>query len=523
MPRDVAAKLRGAAASVRILELPALLPKQDVSNWLDAGYTTAQLEELLQAEPVAAKAKQPDAAARAGVGGARLLDDLLAFLGRFISYPSVEASRAHVLWVAHTHLMDAWESTPRIAFLSPEPASGKTRALEVSELLVPRPVEAVNVSPAYLFRKVADDDGAPTILFDEIDTIFGPKAKDNEEIRGLLNAGHRRGAVTGRCVVHGRIVSTEEIPAYCAVALAGLGWLPETLMTRAVVVRMRPRAPAEQIEPYRRRQHAADGMALHNRLEKWAAKTLSVVSGAWPEMPVGIEDRAADVWEPLLAVADAAAGDWPRLARAAAVALVAEARDSTPSLGIRLLGDLRAVFADREAMATRDILAALIALAEAPWGDLKGKPLSDRGLAHRLRQYGIKSITVRVGYDTPKGYRRTDFVDAWSRYLAPGSATSATSATDQAEATATANPGVADDVAAGALVADGISPADTPEPRVSAIVADVADVADFPPSQPAAICVHCCEPIQPGEETIERDDGRLIHRHCFAASFRSRR
>ena len=130
-----------------------------------------------------------------------LLDDVHAFLGRFVAYPSEAAHVAHTLWIAHTHLMDAWESTPRIAFLSPEPGSGKTRALEVTELLVPSPVEAVNVTPAYLFRKVGDQKGAPTILFDEIDTVFGPKAKDNEEIRGLLNAGHRRGAVAGRCVV----------------------------------------------------------------------------------------------------------------------------------------------------------------------------------------------------------------------------------------------------------------------------------------------------------------------------------
>jgi hypothetical protein len=85
---------------------------------------------------------------------AQLLDDVHAFLGRFIIYPSKEAHDAQVLWIAHTHVMDAWESTPRLALLSPEPASGKTRALEVSELLVPNPVEAINVSPAYLFRKV---------------------------------------------------------------------------------------------------------------------------------------------------------------------------------------------------------------------------------------------------------------------------------------------------------------------------------------------------------------------------------
>src|SRR5262245_29792652 len=105
--------------------------------------------------------------------GATILDDVRSFLTRFIVYPSIHALDAHVLWIAHTHLMGAWESTPRIAFLSPEPASGKTRSMEVSELLVPDPVAAVNVTPAYLFRKCGGEDGPPTILFDEIDTVFG--------------------------------------------------------------------------------------------------------------------------------------------------------------------------------------------------------------------------------------------------------------------------------------------------------------------------------------------------------------
>jgi hypothetical protein len=152
--------------------------------------------------------------------GAVILDDVRSFLSRFIAYPSEHAKTAHVLWAAHAHLMGAWESTPRIAFLSPEPGSGKTRAMEVTELLVPNPVAAVNVTPAYLFRKVGSEDGPPTILFDEIDTVFGPKAKEHEELRALLNSGHRRGAVAGRCVVRGKIVETEEIPL-CPVNVAG--------------------------------------------------------------------------------------------------------------------------------------------------------------------------------------------------------------------------------------------------------------------------------------------------------------
>src|SRR5215510_8003614 len=152
------------------------------------------------------------------ITGAELLADVYEFTGKFIAYPSNEAHVSHTLWIVHTHLMCAWESTPRLAFLSPEPASGKSRALEITELLVPRPILAVNMSPSFLFRSVGEDPEAlPTILHDEIDTVFGPKAKENEEIRGLLNAGHRRGAMTGRCAMQGKTVVTEEIPAYAPV------------------------------------------------------------------------------------------------------------------------------------------------------------------------------------------------------------------------------------------------------------------------------------------------------------------
>src|SRR5215813_5118023 len=244
---------------------------------------------------------------------AQILDGIHDFLGRFVIYPSKEAHDAHVLWIAHTHVMDAWESTPRIAFLSPEPASGKTRALEVSELLVPNPVEAINVSAAYIFRKVGDqENGLPTILHDEIDTLFGPKAKENEDIRGLYNAGHRRGAVAGRCALHGKKVVPEEIPAFSALSLAGLGWLPDTILSRSIVIRMRRRAPHEKITPFRRRVYAKEGNRLRDQLAAWAAKAVEEMTAARPVMPEGIEDRNADMWEPLLAIAEAAGEHWPK-------------------------------------------------------------------------------------------------------------------------------------------------------------------------------------------------------------------
>lgn len=349
--------------------------------------------------------------------GAALLNAVSDYLGRFVAYPSDDAKVAHVLWVAHAHLMDAWESTPRLAFLSPEPGSGKTRALEITETLVPRPVEAVNATAAYLFRKVSDPDGLPTILFDEIDTIFGPKAKENEDIRGILNAGHRRGAMAGRCVVKGKTVETEELPAYCAVAVAGLGNLPDTILTRSVVVKMRRRAPNERVESYRRRLHAPEGNALRDNLAAWAETVVDEVSGAWPEMPDGIEDRSADVWEPLLAVADAAGGAWPEKARVAGVALVADSSGGQPSLGIRLLADLKTVFGDQDALATEVILSRLHDMDEAPWGDLKGKPLDARALARLLKPYDVESKVVRDGDRTPRGYTRESLWDAWARYL----------------------------------------------------------------------------------------------------------
>jgi hypothetical protein len=350
--------------------------------------------------------------------GAAILDAVEAFLGRFVSYPDAHSRTAHALWIGHAHLMDGWESTPRIAFLSPEPASGKTRALEITQLLVPNAVEAVNVSPAYLFRKVADAAGRPTILYDEIDTVFGPKAKENEEIRGLLNAGHRRGAVAGRCVVHGKTVVTEELPAYCAVALAGLGGLPDTILSRCVIIRMKRRAPAERVEPFRRRVNEAEGYALRDELARWAAQILRDVTDAWPDIPDGIADRDADIWEPLLAVADAAGEHWPDTARVAAVALVALSKGGSPSLGIRLLADLRTIFGDgSESLSTSQILSYLHDLEEAPWGDMQGKPLDPRGLSRRLREYGVTPNQVRLGEKNLKGYRAESFYDAWARYL----------------------------------------------------------------------------------------------------------
>ncbi|RBM05649.1 DUF3631 domain-containing protein [Streptomyces sp. PT12] len=359
-----------------------------------------------------------------GEDGAALLNEVEAFHRRFNAFPSEAAYVAVVLWDAHAHLLDCFDSTPRLAFLSPEPGSGKTRGLEVISTLVPHPMHAVNASPAALFRAVADQAGRPVVLFDEIDTVFGPKAKDNEDLRGLLNAGHRRSGVSYRCVGDGGNQAVVAFPSYCAVALAGLGHLPDTIKARSVIVRMRRRAHTEPVEPYRHRIHEPQGNALRDRLAAWVAQARDRIDGVFPEMPEGITDRPADVWEPLLAVADAAGGDWPERARAACVELVTTVNDDDrTSLGVRLLTDLRdQVFPGETAVSTVQILHILNRLEESPWGDLDGQPLTPRRLSRMLKEYvtakgtPIAPRAVRIGGQPTKGYHRDDLTDAWNRY-----------------------------------------------------------------------------------------------------------
>ncbi|MGW1324540.1 DUF3631 domain-containing protein [Streptomyces antibioticus] len=376
------------------------------------------------------------------IDGAALLDEVEAFHRRFNVFPTETAYVAVTLWDAHAHLLDCFDSTPRLAFLSPEPGSGKSRALEIVETLTPRAEATVNASPNALFRLVDAAEGRPTLLFDEIDTVFGPKAGDNEPVRGFLNSGYRRIGTMLRCVGDGANQSVQRFSSFCAVAMAGLGSLPDTILTRSVIIRMRKRAPNEHIEPYRQRINERQGNALRDRLAEWADSIRDQVTDAWPELPEGVTDRPADVWEPLLAVADAAGGEWSARARAACLELVNAAHDNDEaSLGVRLLTDLRdKVFCGADRMPTAVILEMLVALDDAPWGDVDDKPLNARMLSKLLGQYvtptnkPIKPRGIRTPSGFPKGYYAEDLTDAWTRYCPPPlgeSATSATSATPQ--------------------------------------------------------------------------------------------
>jgi Protein of unknown function (DUF3631)/Domain of unknown function (DUF3854) len=347
--------------------------------------------------------------------GHRVFADVAAFLDRFIAWPMAEQRDAVVLWAAHSHAIDAFDSTPRLDISSAEKQCGKTRLLELLELVCRRARFTVSMTPAYMFRLI--EETTPTLLVDEIDSIFGPKAdKDKEELRGLLNAGHRRGATVGRMVGEGTAMTPKDFPVFCPVALAGIGRLPDTIHDRSIVVELRRRSPIEHVEPYRARKARGTGLVLGRRLAAWAHRNADALADADPTMPPGISDRPADTWESILAVADAAGRDWPQRARAACIRLNAVRAENDDSVGVNLLTDIRTVFVD-DRISSANMASKLAEIEESPWGDWRGKPIDARWLARRLKPYGIRPAKIRIGEMTAQGYKIEDFHDAWSRYL----------------------------------------------------------------------------------------------------------
>ncbi|MGL6234278.1 MAG: DUF3631 domain-containing protein [Segniliparus sp.] len=354
------------------------------------------------------------------IDGAALLDKVRAFNDRFVALPG-EAARVFVpLWVAHAHLLEVFDSTPRAAFMSPEPGSGKTRQLEVIETLTPNAMHAAGVSLPVLFRSVASMKPTPTILHDEIDVVFGPKAKEHENLRGFLNSGHRRGAKYYRCVGEGSKQESVPFPSYSALAVAGLGNIPRTVRQRSVVVRMHRRAPHEKVEPFRHRIHSPEGNELRDRLAAWADQVREHMAGRYPVMPEGVEDRDADVWEPLIMVADAAGGDWPETARAACQAFVSAGKTpEAASLGVRLLHDVRKAFGENGRIGADALVGALVKTPDAPWSKLHGEPITRSELKRMLADYGVEDKKIRFGKKTEMGYYRAAFAEAWTRYPLP--------------------------------------------------------------------------------------------------------
>ena len=445
---------------------------------------------------------QPPEDPAAREDGARLLDQVLNALRAYVVLPSDAAGAAVVLWVAASHGTPAWNAAPRLVIKAPEKRCGKSRLLDLIEALCHRPIMTTNASPSAVYRSIGQDPtNPPTLLIDEADAIFGPKAIEHEDLRGLLNAGHQRGRPAIRWDASRR--QLDEIETFALVALAGIGDMPDTIEDRAVIIIMRRRAPDETVRPYRTRR---DGPALHHlrgRLAQWVCGHLHQLAEATPAMPV--EDRAADTWEPLVAIADAAGGHWPATARAAVLGLVeGDQEPANVSLRVRLLIDCRTAFGDADSLPTATLLGRLRDDDEAPWATLGGTGLTARGLSTLLRDFGITSANRRWPDGSQnKGYLAADFADPWRRYCPPART--------------------------GHLSVPSVPPSHTPESGTDKPLWDGSSVPN-PPIRPrsppmgrrdgwdgkplpasAAVCITCREPLS-------HDDGTHTHPNCGAMS-----
>jgi hypothetical protein len=346
------------------------------------------------------------------VDGAGLLDQLRATFTRYVAFADEHASAAVTLWTAATHALPAFECAPRLVLTSPQKRCAKSRTLDIIAGCCHNPLPTVDATVAAIFRSLGGEH-PPTLIIDEADAIFGNKkaAENNEDLRKLLNAGHQRGRPALRCV--GPLQIPTEFPVFAMAALAGIGAMPDTITDRAVNVTMRRRASGEKVAQFRSRRDGPILGRLRERLAEWAAERIEQLKDAEPAMPV--EDRAADTWEPLIAIADAAGGHWPKTARKACKTLVgaAEEADEDRSLGTKLLADIREVFADKKVsfLPSTELVSALRGIEESPWNDFDLNPSK---LGHRLREFRIK--TGRSTDASARGYRLEDFEDTFLRY-----------------------------------------------------------------------------------------------------------
>jgi len=279
--------------------------------------------------------------------------------------------------------------------------------------LVRFPVSTASISAAALFRIVAE---GPTLLIDEIDTVFHARGSGAEDLRGLLNAGYRRGGGVVRSARKGR--GTERYSVFAPVVLAGIGNLPDTVADRSIPIRMKRRADGESIERFRRRDVEHEAQELRMRISEWANDYIDLLATMRPALPTELGDRAGDCWEPLLAIASLAGDDWTQRAEVAAVALSARATTDDRSPGVRLLEAIRTVFerSDRSQIASAELSDAV----NGSEVNLGPEPIDARELAARLREFDIRPRLLRRGNDVFRGYQRGHFTDAFGRYLPIG-------------------------------------------------------------------------------------------------------
>ena len=345
------------------------------------------------------------------VNGAALLDTLRATIERYTDLPAGGAV-ASALWALWTWAFDAFDVSPNLMVTAPERESGKTRLTELLSWAVRRAKPMSDASAAAIIRGIERD--GPTLLFDEAQSFL--KRKTDDPIRGVLLASFaRRFAFVER--VEGEAREVRVFGTFAPKAMNGrnLARLDDMLTSRSIVIAM---TRAVRRLPDLRADRDPVGADVRGKCRRWADDYAAALREAEPDMGERF-GRTAQVWRPLFAVADAAGGDWPRLARNAADALATSAATVVAdgdTFGTMLLADVRDVFGDRDEMQSEALDKAICDLPERPWKTFRpgDKPMTAQARGRLLAAYGIHTVEVR---GRRKGYRRGQFEATWAAYL----------------------------------------------------------------------------------------------------------
>jgi hypothetical protein len=353
------------------------------------------------------------------VDGAALLDAVTAVLKRHLVLPPGAAEMV-ALWVAFSHTIDApqHEHNPRLLFESPVHGCGKTRALGMVKEMMQRPLMSSGISNASIYRAIDEHNCA--LLIDEADT----QVSKNEEVKGILNSGHdRAGAVIVRQIPN-KETGEHKTGIFSTWSPIVVGWNAEhvrvwkPLRSRSLIVAMKRKRNDEHVE----RLRPSDIDQLHvlgSRAVGWALNVVQLLPED-PPIPPTLNNRDADNWRPLFAVADAVGGEWAVRARNAALLMTTRAR-KTSEIGVELLRDIEYIFDHSngaDAMHSDTMCSKLNEFEDRPWPTYeRGRQLSQGGLAALLEPFDIKPRMMRIGPVNRRGYELAFFEDAFARYL----------------------------------------------------------------------------------------------------------
>jgi putative DNA primase/helicase len=353
----------------------------------------------------------------ASVDGAALLGELVATLRRHAIVPD-GAALAIALWIFGTYVYDEFALFPKLLITSPEKRCGKSTLATIIGALVSRGLPCSNITAPALFRCI--EKWKPTLLLDEADTFI----KENEELRGIVNAGHTRASayVIRLC---GDDHEPRKFSVWAPMLIAMIRLPADTIVDRSVTVQMRRKLPGETVTklPVLFRD---DCRVIRQKLTRWAADHVGSFEHT-PTVPNHSNDRTVDNWSPLFSIVNAIGGAWPDRLRKSFELMNADIEDD--SAGPRILSDIRQIFRDKgiDRIFSDDLVTALCELDEAPWSEWKrGKPITQNSLARMLKNFKVQSGEVRIGYHHRKGYQESDFSDAFARYLSDTPIQSAT-------------------------------------------------------------------------------------------------